>query len=115
MENKINNWYVLSDPAILQQIGIFIQGTRVERNTTQQELAERAGIDRSTLVRLENEGRGSLLTFVQVLRALDQLYLLQAFELKSQISPLQLAKAEMQKRKRARSKKEDVDQSKSSW
>ena len=71
-------------------------------NKTQQQLASTAGVNRSTIVQLEKGGGGTLLTFIQVLRALDLLPLLKFFEVKETISPLQLAKLDKQKRLRAR-------------
>lgn len=116
MENNNNNWYAYSDPAILVQLGSFIQQTRLQQNRTQQEVAKAAGINRSTLVQIEGGGGGTLLSFIQVLRALQQLQLLQNFEVKPSISPLQLAKMDQQKRKRAGRKNTDTDtQQKSGW
>lgn len=108
-DNKI--WYSLSDPAILAQLGGFIQQTRLQQNKTQQEVASVAGINRSTLVQIEGGGGGTLISFLQVLRALQQLHLLQYFEAKQPISPLQLAKTEQQKRRRAGRKNNGSDES----
>ena len=47
-----------------------------------------------------------MISFVQILRALEQLQILEHFEVKPQISPLQLAKLEQNKRQRASAKKE---------
>jgi hypothetical protein len=44
----------------------------------------------------------TLPTLIQVLRVLDQLQVMEAFEIQQSISPLALAKAEKEKRKRAR-------------
>jgi hypothetical protein len=46
----------------------------------------------------------SLLVFIQLLRALKLLHLLQEFEIRQEWSPLQLAKIEQSKRIRARRK-----------
>lgn len=116
MENNNNSWYSYSDSAILVQLGSFIQQTRLQQNRTQLEVAKTAGINRSTLVQIEGGGGGTLLSFIQILRALQQLQLLQNFEVKTSISPLQLAKLDQQKRKRAGRKNTDTDtQQKSDW
>ena len=115
MEKPIKYWYAMSNQGILQVIGTFIQETRLQQNKTQQQVAEAAGINRSTLVQIEKGGGGTLLTFIQVLRALEQLHLLYSFEKSQQISPLQLAKLEMQKRQRARKKKKDDSKPKTEW
>jgi len=81
-----------SDKAIIALLGNYIKETRLRQNKTQQELAESAGINRSTLVQIESGGGGGLITFVQILRALDQLQVFKNFEITEQISPLLLAK-----------------------
>jgi transcriptional regulator with XRE-family HTH domain len=92
-----------SDKAILASMGGWIKETRLRQNKTQQELADAAGINRSTLIQMESGAGGGLLTFVQILRALDQLYIFKNFEITEQISPLLLAKMQRKKRKRATS------------
>jgi transcriptional regulator with XRE-family HTH domain len=116
MEKSNNIWYALSNLAILEKLGEFIQQTRLLENKTQQEIALAAGINRSTLVQLEKGGGGTLLTLISVLRALGQLQLLKEFEVRQQLSPLLLAKLEQKKRKRARNKQsKPVSNSKSEW
>jgi transcriptional regulator with XRE-family HTH domain len=104
MEKDNNTWYAMSDPAILEKLGEFIQQTRLQQNRTQQELATTAGINRSTLIQIEKGSGGTVLSLVQIIRALGQLELFQSFEFRKLISPLQLAKLEQKKRQRARGK-----------
>ncbi|MES2112274.1 MAG: helix-turn-helix transcriptional regulator [Bacteroidota bacterium] len=109
-------WQLGSDLSILQDIGNFIKETRLQQNKSQELAAEEAGVHRSTLVRMENGEGGTLLSFVQILRMLGKLELLQAFETKQQISPLLLAELELKKRRRARTKRGSTEQqSKSDW
>jgi transcriptional regulator with XRE-family HTH domain len=116
MGNINNTWYAMSDPAILEKIGDFIQQTRLQQNKTQQELASAARINRSTLVQFEKGSGGKLLSLIQILRVLQQLELFQNFEIRKQISPLQLAKLEQKKRQRARSKPHETKgKTKSEW
>ena len=100
MESSNRNIVAMSDKTLLELIGNFIRENRVRQRRTQQEVAVSAGINRSTLVRLESGGGGNILTFVQVLRAIDQLYVLKNFEVREQISPLLLAKMQQGKRQR---------------
>lgn len=93
-----------SDKAIAEQIGAFVRHHRLEQNKTQDALATAAGISRSTLSLLERGETVTVATLIQVLRMLDQLSVLQAFEVRETISPLALAKLQRQKRQRARSK-----------
>ncbi len=116
MEISNNNWYAMSDSAVLEELGTYIQQTRLQQNKTQQQLAEAAGVNRSTVVQFESGGGGTLLTFIQLLRALQQLPLLQQFEQKQELSPLQLAKLEHKTRKRARNNSADeTGKPKSDW
>jgi DNA-binding XRE family transcriptional regulator len=87
----------------------------LEQNKTQLQLAEEAGINRATLSLFENGVSSNLMTFIQLLRALKLLHLLQEFQVKQQISPLQLAKLEQSKRSRARSKNNKESKPKSDW
>jgi transcriptional regulator with XRE-family HTH domain len=103
MEISNINMNANSDKAILASMGGWIKETRLRQNKTQQELADAAGINRSTLIQMESGAGGGLLTFVQILRALDQLYIFKNFEITEQISPLLLAKMQRKKRKRATS------------
>ena len=92
----------MSDAALSQQIGAFVKHQRMEQNRTQDMVASAAGISRSTLSLLERGETVTLATLIQVLRVLDQLHVMNAFEIQQRISPLALAKAEKEKRKRAR-------------
>lgn len=116
MGKSIKYWHAMSDPAILEVMGNFIQQTRLQQNKTQQQVATAAGINRSTLVQIEKGGGGTLLSFIQILRALEQLQVFQNFEVKQELSPLQLAKIDQKKRQRARTKKNSViEKPKSDW
>src|SRR5262245_53012549 len=105
MERSDISTNAMANRAFLGLIGKFIKEFRLGQNKTQEELAGLAGINRSTLVQIENGKGGTLLSFIQLLRALDQLYILKNFEIKPQISPIQLAKLQESKRMRARKKK----------
>lgn len=105
MSDKYNmkDWYSMSDSAIIRELGSFIKQTRLKKNYTQSDLAEKAGVHRVTLGEFEQGFRGSLTTFIQLLRALDELETLDVFLLSPEISPLEMAKLEAKKRKRASS------------
>ena len=99
---KFNN---ISDPAILKEIGNSLKQMRLKRNIAQGELAKLSGLDRKTISQLENGRAATLLTFVQVLRALDKLELLNTFSEEPEVSPLVMAKLKKQTRQRASKKK----------
>lgn len=95
------NWIASSDTAILEALGAFIRHHRLQQNKTQELLAKEAGIVRSTLSLFERGENISLIVFIQLLRALKLLPKLQEFQIRQQISPLQLAEMERSKRSRA--------------
>ncbi len=101
-DKSYKNWFSLSDDALAKHIGSFIKHQRLEQNKTQEMVANTAGISRSTLSLLEKGGSVTLATLIQVLRILDQLQVMEVFEIQQRISPLALAKAEKKRRKRAR-------------
>jgi transcriptional regulator with XRE-family HTH domain len=96
----------MSDHALAEHIGVFIRHHRMEQNKTQDTLAKAAGISRSTLSLLERGETVTLATFIQVLRVLDQLHVMEIFNVSQTMSPLALAKIEQNKRKRASGKSE---------
>ena len=108
-------WAAMSDSALLKTIGIFIKYNRLEQNKTQAQLSKEAGINRTTLSLIENGESGNLLTFIQILRSLRLLHLLQQFQIKQQFSPIQLAKLEQSKRIRARNKDSKNQNKNSDW
>jgi transcriptional regulator with XRE-family HTH domain len=95
------NWYSLSDLAILRELGSSLRQIRLNRNQSQQAVAAAAGIDRATLSQIEHGRPPSLLTFVQLLRTLEQLDLLDAFVTKAEINPLALARLAKKQRRNA--------------
>ncbi len=107
-------WHAMSDQALAAHIGAFVKHHRLEQNKTQEVLAYEAGISRSTLSLLERGETVTMATLIQVLRVLGQLQVMDAFEVQQRISPLALAKAEQEKRKRARSTP-TRDPKKSDW
>lgn len=116
MEKGVRYLQAMSDPAFLELLGSFVQQTRLQQNKTQQQVALAAGVNRSTIVQVEKGGGGTLLSFIQILRALEQLYLFQNFEIKEQLSPLQLAKVQQKKRQRASVKKDvQINKPNSDW
>ena len=97
--NKLNN--AMSDNAIVSTIGAYIKYHRLDQNKTQSQLAKEAGINRSTLIEFEKGMRSSMITFIQLLRALNLLHIMDQFKISQEISPIQLAEMDQAKRKRA--------------
>jgi transcriptional regulator with XRE-family HTH domain len=112
--SNINNWYTLSDPAIIEEIGKQLKRMRLKNNLTQQELANRSGLFRSTISEIENGRISSLLSLIQLLRGLNNLELLDSFVVKDEISPLMVAEQQAKLRKRA-SGKNKINKPESEW
>jgi transcriptional regulator with XRE-family HTH domain len=83
-----------SDVAVLKTLGSYVQQTRINQRKTQTEVAAAAGIGRTTLINIENGKGGTLTSFIQILRALGTLSILEVFERKKEVSPLLLAELE---------------------
>jgi transcriptional regulator with XRE-family HTH domain len=69
------NLYSLSDKAVARELGNRLRRLRLQKNVTQQDLAEATTLSLNTIKSLET-GRGKLATIIAVLRelgALDQL------------------------------------------
>lgn len=117
MMDKIDiNTYSKSDLQYIQQIGTFIKETRLAQRRTQQELAAGAGVNRSTLVQIENGKPVNMLSFIQLLRALKKLELLENFEYREELSPLKMAALQAKKTQRVRKKVAPTEKKqKSDW
>ncbi|HNW58001.1 MAG TPA: helix-turn-helix domain-containing protein [Bacteroidales bacterium] len=104
MRNTSTDWVQMSDVAILRQIGNYIKHIRVQQRKTQAQLSGMAGLNRWTISQIENGESITLTSLIQVLRALDSLYVLNAFEVIDEISPLEYAKLKKYKKERVRNK-----------
>ncbi len=93
----------MSDIAIVKEMGRRVKRKRLESNLTQQEVADLAGINRTTMSDLERGKPFGILTLIQVLRALQALETVDAFLPDPGISPLQLARMRGKERQRASS------------
>lgn len=102
-----NKIAALSDAELVKFLGNQIKNLRLNKNISQQELAAFTGLERSTISKFENGRAASLLTFVQILRGLKKLDWLDSLKEAAQLSPLQIAKLEGRKRKRASGKSAD--------
>ncbi|MBU4486381.1 MAG: helix-turn-helix transcriptional regulator [Candidatus Delongbacteria bacterium] len=101
-ENSYTNWSSMTDKALVETIGKFVRHYRLSQNKSQVEVAESAGISRSTLSLLERGTKISLSSLIQVLRILDLLYIMDVFKVEDEISPIEYAKLQKNKRQRAR-------------
>jgi len=101
--------YGMSDQAILAEIGARCKRRRLNRNLTQQEVADQAGLTRVTIGEFERGASAGMLTLIRILRVLGALEELDSFLPDTGPSPLQLAKLQGRQRQRASRKKSDSD------
>lgn len=90
-----------TDSAVLAELGRRLARRRLDRNLTQAQLAERAGISPRTVVRLEAGESTQLTNLIRVLRALDLLDALDALIPPPLPSPIEQLRAKGRARKRA--------------
>ena len=102
----------MTDRAILEELGKRLRSERLNRNLSQQELVDRAGIGRTTLSRMERGGDYTLSTLVKILRVLGRLDSLDQFLSEPQISPIDALHRQSTARKRSRRSR---DPTPSSW
>jgi len=108
LENTNINWVSMTDSAIIKAIGAYIKHQRLEQNKTQAQVAGEAGINTWTLSQIENGEPITLISLIQILRALDLLHLLDIFTIKEKISPIEYAKLKEKEKKRARAKNKKI-------
>lgn len=101
------DYNALSDLQIIRQIGEFVKAERIHQQKSQDQLSKEAGISRSTLSLLERGEKVNLITLIQVLRVLDRLQWMEAFEVKKTISPVDYIKLQ-KKHERQRVRNSDM-------
>ena len=110
---KIDN--LLTDEAVLIEIGQRIARRRLELQYTQAEVAERAGVGKRTVERIEAGGSAQSLTLIRVFRVLDLLPGLDRLIPEAEVlSPMDLLKRKGKERQRASSRRAS-DQSDEPW
>jgi transcriptional regulator with XRE-family HTH domain len=92
----------MSDTAIVKHVGSFIKHIRQQQHKTQTQLAEIAGLNRWTISQIENGESITLMSLIQILRALNSLHVLESFHISDEISPLEYAKLKKKQRRRIR-------------
>ena len=65
--------YAQTNDAIMRQVGSKLKELRIEKNMKQAELADASGVSVFTISSVENGRATSLLTIIQLLRALEHL------------------------------------------
>ncbi len=100
---------LMASDAIEQWLSERLEAIRLSRNMTQNQLAEEAGVSRSTLTRMMQDGKGiSLDSFIRIMMALKLTGSLQAMLPDPSIQPLQQLERSGKRRQRARPKTDEV-------
>lgn len=90
-----------TDEAVMAELGERLEHRRLERNETQAELAARAGVDRTTVIRIEQGGGGTVKALLRILRAHGLLDGLDALVPPPAPSPIALLEHQGRRRQRA--------------
>lgn len=89
--------------SILKELGSRIKDVRITYPLTRKELAEKAGVSLSTVVRIESGANAGVEQIVNVLRALNQLHSIDLIIPEYNLTPMDIAMGRT-KKKRASSK-----------
>lgn len=100
-DNSYNFYRETSDKSLLELIGRFVKSHRLNQNKSQNQVADAAGMSRSTLSLLERGEKVRIDSLIQVLRVLDLLHVMDVFQIQDQISPIAYAKLKKKERKNA--------------
>lgn len=103
-----------SDDATLKELGRRIARYRLNRNQTQDALAQESGVSKRTLHRIEHGYSAQTSTLIRILRVLHLLDNLESLIPETAVSPIQQIKMHGKKRKRASAKPEKLNQN-ASW
>ena len=107
---------LLTNDALLGELGRRLERHRLQRNMTQPELAQEAGIGRATLQRIEAGASVQTTSLVKLLRALDLLAGLDAAVPAHVERPIaQLERERRGERKRARASQGSASPERETW
>jgi transcriptional regulator with XRE-family HTH domain len=90
----------LTDEALLQELGARLARARVDRDLTQKQLAEEAGVSKTTVERAEAGRSTTVPNFLRILRVLRLLDGLEALVPAPTISPIAITRLESKQRQR---------------
>lgn len=105
----MNRFGSISDDATQQEVGKRLARYRLNKNLTQVEMAEEAGVSRATITRLENGSSTQLSNFIRVLRVLDLLENMDVLIPVPPVSPMEQLKMAGKQRQRASSESKDTN------
>jgi len=96
---------LLTDEAVLVELGSRFARSRLDRQLTQSDVAEQAGVSKRTVERIEAGASAQLSSIIRLLRVLDLLPNLELLLPEAKPSPMDLLKRKGKQRQRASSRK----------
>jgi transcriptional regulator with XRE-family HTH domain len=106
---------LLTDQAILAELGQRFAQRRLELQLTQEMLAEQAGVSKRTVERLEAGATTQLSTVIRILRVLELLDRLETLLPEAGPRPMDLLKLKGKTRKRAGGRRKPADGTPWTW
>ena len=109
--------YELTNDAIMRQIGLKLKELRIGKNMKQKELSDASGVSLFTISAVENGKTTSMLTIIQLLRALERLDYLDRFFQEQAISPIAYSKLlqNNKRRERVKTSAKETTNNESEW
>ncbi len=105
---------LLSDEAILTELGERIARSRIDLQLTQAEAAERAGVSKRTLERIESGASAQMSSLIRILRVLELLPRLEQMFPETGATPMELLRHKGKARQRA-SSRSSLEQPDQAW
>lgn len=96
--------FSMTDKAIVKELGARLKQLRLNKDFSQKNVADRAGIS-ITAVQGAEKGETTLLTIIKIVRVLGGLEQLESFIPEPQVSPIALAQLKGKKRQKASGKR----------
>ena len=106
---------LLTDKAILAELGGRLAQRRLELQLTQEMLAEQAGVSKRTVERIEAGATAQMSTLIRVLRVLELLDRLETLVPEAGPRPMDLVRLKGKARKRASGKRKSTDKGPWHW
>jgi len=107
---------LLTDETVIHELGARLARIRLDRDLTQADLADQAGVGLRTLQRLENGTAAPQLNmFIRILRALGMIENLDLLIPEPTASPMQMLKMQGKLRQRASGKEPTLAEPKGTW
>ncbi len=106
---------LLTDEAVLAELGERIARVRVELQLTQAEAAAQAGVSKRTLERIESGNSGQMSSFIRIMRVLKLLPRFEQLLPESQPGPMALLRQKGKVRQRAPKRGADDGKKEQPW